>query len=55
MADCRRCHYAWGVDHDPVGCWRRNAADEDLAARIREAAPLLLAARALLDGIAGRP
>ncbi|WP_030386010.1 hypothetical protein [Streptomyces sp. NRRL S-241] len=55
MADCRRCHYAWGVHHDPVGCRRRNAEDEDLAARIREAAPLLLAARALLDGITGRP
>ncbi|MER6252437.1 hypothetical protein ABT224_13865 [Streptomyces sp. NPDC001584] len=55
MADCRHCHYAWGVHHDPVGCWRRTATEVDLTARIREAAPLLVAARALLDEIAGRP
>ncbi|MCX4805697.1 hypothetical protein OG594_29460 [Streptomyces sp. NBC_01214] len=55
MADCRHCHYAWGVHHDPVICWRRTATDEGLIARIREAAPLLVAARALLDEITRRP
>ncbi|MGW7332279.1 hypothetical protein ACWGIU_27520 [Streptomyces sp. NPDC054840] len=55
MAECRRCHYAWSVHHDPVACWRRTATEEDLTARIREAVPLLVAARALLDEIGGCP
>ncbi|MFG2989979.1 hypothetical protein ACGFZK_11930 [Streptomyces sp. NPDC048257] len=53
MADCRLCHYAWGVHHDPVGCWRSTSAEESLVARIREVTPLLMAARALLDDLAG--
>ncbi|MEU6891614.1 hypothetical protein ABZ934_07395 [Streptomyces sp. NPDC046557] len=24
MADCRICHFAWAVRHDPVHCWQRD-------------------------------
>ncbi|MEU9080776.1 hypothetical protein [Streptomyces sp. NPDC048357] len=56
MADCRLCHYAWGVHHDPLRCWRPTGTEESqeiLVARIREVTPLLMAARALLDDIVG--
>ncbi|MFF4389933.1 hypothetical protein ACFY0G_24615 [Streptomyces sp. NPDC001552] len=51
MADCRPCRYGWGVHHDPVSCWQPTRTEEGLIARIREVAPLLVAARAVLDGI----
>ncbi|MFJ7592148.1 hypothetical protein ACIQZO_33255 [Streptomyces sp. NPDC097617] len=53
MGDCRRCHYAWGVHHDPVSCWRPSSMEESLIARVREVTPRLVAARALLDDIVG--
>ncbi|WP_030764388.1 MULTISPECIES: hypothetical protein [unclassified Streptomyces] len=53
MADCRLCHYAWSVHHDPVRCWQRTRTEESLIARIREVAPLLVSARVVLDDIVG--
>ncbi|PWK68048.1 hypothetical protein BCL76_108366 [Streptomyces sp. CG 926] len=54
MADCRPCRYGWSVHHDPVRCRQRTRTDEALIARIREVAPLLVSARAVLDGIVRR-
>ncbi|MFF1559695.1 hypothetical protein [Streptomyces sp. NPDC058279] len=58
MADCRRCSYAWAVHHDPELCWLRSDffdghpdAEALLAVRVREAAPLLIAACVALGGI----
>lgn len=53
MADCRPCRYGWSVHHDPVSCWQRTRTEEGLIARIREAAPVLGAARAVLDAVVG--
>ncbi|MGW6571165.1 hypothetical protein ACWGAN_03195 [Streptomyces sp. NPDC054945] len=51
MADCRPCRYGWSVHHDPVCCWQRTRTEESLIARIREVAPLLVSARAVLEDI----
>ncbi|MFJ6486029.1 MULTISPECIES: hypothetical protein [unclassified Streptomyces] len=51
MADCSLCRYGWGVHHDPVSCWQHTRTEEGLIARISEVAPLLVAARAVLDEI----
>ncbi|MFB6821563.1 hypothetical protein ACFCXA_08230 [Streptomyces virginiae] len=53
MAHWRSCHSAWSVHHDPVSCWRRTRTEEALIARIREVAPLLVFARAVLDAVVG--
>ncbi|MFG2971659.1 hypothetical protein ACGFYY_01480 [Streptomyces sp. NPDC048331] len=54
MADCRSCRYGWSVHHDPTSCWQPTRTEEGLIARIREAAPLLVSARAMLDAVVGR-
>ncbi|MER7827033.1 hypothetical protein ABTX85_31240 [Streptomyces sp. NPDC096097] len=53
MADCRPCRHGWRVHHDPVRCWQRTRTEEALITRIREVAPLLVFARAVLDDIVG--
>ncbi|MEU6863692.1 hypothetical protein ABZ924_10515 [Streptomyces sp. NPDC046876] len=54
MADCRLCCYAWAVRHDPSRCWQPSGGYEPLTAAVVERlAPVLLAARARLDGILG--
>ncbi|WP_405712426.1 hypothetical protein OG264_25875 [Streptomyces xanthophaeus] len=58
MADCQLCCFAWAVHHDPELCWLRSnffdGPDEEaaLAARVRELAPLLMAARGVLGDLA---
>ncbi|MFD4912047.1 hypothetical protein ACFWNR_02310 [Streptomyces virginiae] len=53
MAHCRPCRYGWTVDHDPGSCWQRTRTEEALIARVREVAPLLVSARAVLDAVVG--
>lgn len=53
MAHCRPCRYGWSVHHDPVSCWQRTRTEEALIARVREVAPLLVSARAVLDAVVG--
>jgi hypothetical protein len=57
MADCRVCCFAWAVRHDPERCWVDDLVGEeteaDLAARVHELTPLLVATRALLTGGGG--